>query len=141
MKAMILSLALVLVSTGCASVATNRYLQGQQNPVAIGATESGVTIAVDLFSLDVVRAHPWATAGAALVDVAAVFGTYHVAEKQGWVGSRSGGGSKGGTKTITYTQTSESGDNTRIDIRGDGNIVTLTETHNPPPDTVGTTTP
>ena len=124
---------IVLTATGCASVATNRYLQHQRNPVAVGATENGVTVAVDLFSLDVVRAHPWATAGAALVDAAAIFGTYHVAEKQGWVGSRSGGGGNGTTTTTTHTQTSESGDNIRIDIHGDGNTVTLTETHNPPP--------
>ena len=124
---------IVLTATGCASVATNRYLQHQRNPVAVGATENGVTVAVDLFSLDVVRAHPWATAGAALVDAAAIFGTYHVAEKQGWVGSRSGGGGNGTTTTTTHTQTSESGDNIRIDIRGDGNTVNLSETHNPPP--------
>ncbi len=37
----------------------------------------------------------------------------------------------GTTTTTTHTQTSESGDNIRIDIRGDNNTVTLSETHNP----------
>ena len=128
MHRLILLPVIILTATGCASVATNRYLQHQRNPVAVGATENGVTVAVDLFSLDVVRAHPWATAGAALADAAAVFGTYHIAEKQGWVGRRS----SGAPATAPHTQTTDSGDNIRIQIHGDNNTITLSETHTPP---------
>lgn len=84
--------AAVMFATGCASVATNRYLQAR-NPTVLEVAPDGskVLLGVDVFSLDQVAAHPWMTTGAAVVDVAMGYGVYALGDDQGWWGGSDGG--------------------------------------------------
>jgi hypothetical protein len=85
------AVGIVAAGSGCASVATNRYLQAN-NPVRIEALQAGgnvdgAILALDVFALDQVVAHPWLTTGAAVVDSAMVYGVYALGEDQEWWGN------------------------------------------------------
>ena len=104
--------------TGCASVATNRYLQAE-NPVRLQATEDGARIAFDLFSLEPVKEHPWATLGAALVDAGMMVGVYSLGEKNGLWGDNDPKQQAGPESPKPPTQAGT------VNIYGDGNYVTI----------------
>lgn len=83
--AMIAIVAAALAWTsGCCSLATNTALR--QRALRVQASEQGAAVGVDLTALGAAAEHPWLTLGAALVDGAAVYGAYAVAEHNDWFG-------------------------------------------------------
>jgi hypothetical protein len=117
----------VVAGSGCASVATNRYLQAQ-NPVRLeaianGGNVDGAILSVDIFSLDQVKSHPWLTAGAAVVDAAMIYGVYALGDDQGWWGSGTTGKSEG--SGAIAGDNGNSGNQSHVNITGDGNNVNI----------------
>jgi len=129
MRAWIMAAAvgIVVAGSGCASVATNRYLQAQ-NPVrleaiAAGGQIHGASLGVNLFALDQVRAHPWMTAGAAVVDAAMIYGVYALGDDQGWWGSSDSTGKSEGSGAVGND--GNTGVQVDANITGDGNTVII----------------
>ena len=115
---------IVAAGSGCASVATNRYLQAQ-NPVRIEALQAGgevdgAMVGLDVFALEQVAAHPWLTAGAALVDGAMIYGVYALGEEQEWWGSSGeGSGRKEGSGSLG--RDGNTGAQASLTVTGDNN--------------------
>jgi hypothetical protein len=127
MRALMMAAAvgIVVAGSGCASVATNRYLQAQ-NPVRLeaianGGNVDGAILSVDIFSLDQVKAHPWLTAGAAVVDAAMIYGVYALGDDQGWWGGGTTG--KGEGSGAIAGDNGNSGVQTSVTLTGDGNTI------------------
>jgi hypothetical protein len=126
MRALMMAAAGIVaaLTSGCASVATNRYLQAQ-NParlelLASGGEITGASLGLDLLSLEQVVAHPWMTAGAAVVDAAMVYGVYKLGEDQGgWGSGGSGEGSRGGDQL----RDGNTGAQASINVQGNDNTV------------------
>jgi uncharacterized protein YneR len=85
-----LLMAVMVMSSGCASLLTNHVMTKRdaqaRRAVQVNATPGGATVAVDLFSLQAIKDHPWQTAVAALVDGLSFYGVYRVAEHNRWFG-------------------------------------------------------
>ena len=122
------AVGIVAAGSGCASVATNRYLQAN-NPVRIEALQAGgnvdgAILALDVFALDQVVAHPWLTTGAAVVDAAMIYGVYALGEDQEWWGSSdSSSGRQEGSGAVG--RDGNTGSQIDANITGDGNTVII----------------
>jgi hypothetical protein len=98
-------------------VSPRKALQAiQMRPIASANGEiQGMTFGVDIANMDVIRAHPWRTTGAALLDGLGTYGVYLLGDEI------LGDGNNSSKNTTTSTEYTSGGD--IIIIHGDGDTV------------------
>jgi hypothetical protein len=108
--------AVVLSQSGCASYMVARSSQQQvssRRAIEASQHDGGIAIGVNLLSLETLKERPILQIGAAILDAAAIYGTYELADRYIFDNRR--------TSSTHYTD-----DNSiPITVRGDGNTIIL----------------
>ena len=99
---------LLLLATGCASVAYNKF---ERPPLQLRADQAGVGVGMDLFDWKTAMEHPWGTLIAFLTDTATI--TLVVEKLYEWYKNK-----YGGDTAVSYSPSPT----TVVNIYGDGTV-------------------